>query len=151
MSRILQEVGVDKRVSFSVTLNTLVVEFCSLWMFIKPQDCHPWLCRSIKDNHCITLFFYIGSLQNLWKQMQQTLFLKRFMWMVEMEVIVRHDHPTCEFPMWNDYVMETMTQVKSALKDIWSSFMMSILLLPLTSGFWPLRWEFMLIVHRHPW
>jgi hypothetical protein len=49
----------------------------------------------------------------IWKQMQQTLFLKRFMWVEEKEVIVKHGHPTCEFTMWNNFVTEPMAQVKS--------------------------------------
>ena len=45
--------------------------------------------------------------------MQQTLFLKRFMRVEEMEVIVKHGHLTCEFTMWNNFVTEPMVQVKS--------------------------------------
>jgi hypothetical protein len=76
------------------------------------------LCKPIKDIHYITLCFYIGSLQSstdlaIWKQMQQTLFLKRFTWVEEMEVIVKHGHPTRECTIWNDFVTEPMAQVKS--------------------------------------
>ena len=78
------------------------------------------LCQSTSDIHYITLCFYIGSLQNfveisLWKQMQQTLLLKRFMWVEEIEVIIEHDHLACEFTMWNYFVIEPMTQVKFEL------------------------------------
>ena len=78
------------------------------------------LCGSIKDIQYMTLCFYIGSLQNsadlaIWKQMQQIFFLERFMWVEEMEVIVKHGHPTCEFTMWNDFVTEPTTPVKSTL------------------------------------